>query len=248
MGAYVAEFLGTTILCLMGNGVVANVVLKQTKGFDSGWLVITTGWGLAVFTAVLCVAEMNSGAHLNPAVTIGAAIATDFSWSAVPGYLIAQLLGGIFGGALVYVFYKSHFDLTDDPAVKLGAFANAPAVRTVPLNLFCEVIGTFVLVFAVLSMTDPGTTIAGERVKVDLGSIGAANVGLVVFAIGICLGGTTGYAINPARDLGPRIAHAMLPIKDKGPNDWEYSWIPVVGPILGGIVAAILFLAVGGGN
>lgn len=248
MNVYVAEFLGTALLILLGNGVVANVLLKQTKGHDSGWLVITTGWGLAVFVAVLCVADV-SGAHINPAVTIGVAVAGLFEWSLVPGYIVAQMLGAIVGGALVWLFYKDHYAATDDADAKLATFCNAPAIRNPPLNLFCEAIATFVLVYAVLMFGDGavkyGEGPTQEEVKVGLGSLGAVWVGMIVFAVGISLGGTTGYAINPARDLGPRIAHALLPIPGKRDNDWGYSWIPVVGPILGGILAAVLYLGVG---
>lgn len=243
MDKYFAEFLGTALLILLGNGVVANVLLKQTKGHGSGWLVITTGWGLAVFTAVLCVGDI-SGAHINPAVTIGLAIAGLFSWLEVPGFVAAQMLGAIAGGALVFLFYKDHYRVTDDADVKLATFCNTPAIRNPPLNVFCEAIGTFVLVYAVLRFGEGGVKVGGgEHVKVGLGALGAPLVGMIVFAIGICLGGTTGYAINPARDLGPRIAHALLPVPGKRDPDWGYSWIPVAGPILGGVLAAVLYLA-----
>jgi len=242
MNVYVAEFLGTALLILLGNGVVANVLLKQTKGHGSGWLVITTGWGLAVFTAVLCFADV-SGAHINPAVSIGLAMAGVFKWAQVPGFVAAQMLGAIAGGALVFLFYKDHYSVTDDADAKLATFCNTPAIHNPPLNLFCEAIGTFVLVYAVLMFGEGGVRVdGGEHVKVGLGSLGAPLVGMIVFAIGISLGGTTGYAINPARDLGPRIAHALLPVPGKRDPDWGYSWIPVVGPILGGIAAAGLYL------
>lgn len=249
MSPYVAEFLGTAILILMGNGVVANVLLTGTKGNGGGWIVITTGWGLAVFTAVLCVAEF-SGAHINPAVTVGLAIAGEFPWTDAPGFIAAQMLGAICGACLVYFFYQPHYALTEDADAKLGSFCNAPAVRGWPLNnIFCEATGTFVLVLAVLLMSDPMFELPGgsgaTSVKVGLGSIGALPVGLIVFAIGLSLGGTTGYAINPARDLGPRIAHAFLPIPGKRDNDWGYSWIPVVGPLLGAAAAALLYGAMG---
>ena len=244
MELYTAEFIGTVILVLMGNGVVANVVLRQTKGHDAGWITITAGWGMAVFTAVLCVGDI-SGAHLNPAVTIAIAIAQagDFGWDLVPGYIAAQMLGGIVGGMMVYVFYNSHYDVTDDPDLIRCTFCTMPSIRNAPLNLFSEAIATFVLVYAVLCMSDPTVTLAdGSEAPVGLGSIGALRVGMIVFAIGMSLGGTTGYAINPARDLGPRIAHALLPIKGKGSNDWSYASIPVIGPILGGALAAGLHL------
>lgn len=245
MSPLVAEFLGTAILILMGNGVVANVLLSGTKGNGGGWIVITTGWGLAVFTAVLCVAEF-SGAHINPAVTVGLAMAGEFSWAKAPGFVAAQMLGAIFGASLVYVFYQPHYAMTENADAKLATFCNAPAVRGWPLNnIFCEATGTFVLVLAVLLMSDPTFELPGgsgeTSVKVGLGSIGALPVGLIVFAIGLSLGGTTGYAINPARDLGPRIAHAFLPIPGKRDSDWGYSWIPVVGPLLGAAAAAVLY-------
>ncbi len=253
MSPYVAEFIGTFLLILLGNGVVANVLLTNTKGHGSGWIVITFGWGMSVFVAVFCVGEI-SGAHINPAVTIGLAAAGEFSWGQVPGFIAAQMLGAIVGAVFVYVFYKDHYSLTEDAGLKLATFCTAPQVRNTGSNLFSEVIGTFVLVFAVLSMATPeivfGTdeeTLAGlTSGQIGLGAIGALPVGLLVFAIGMCLGGTTGYAINPARDLGPRIAHAMLPIEGKRDSDWGYSWIPVVGPIAGGVLAAVLYLALGG--
>ena len=243
MESYVAELIGTLILVLLGNGVVANVVLQQTTGHDAGWITITAGWGFAVYTAVLCVGEV-SGAHINPAVTIGLATAGEFEWNLVPGYIIAQMIGGIMGAALVYVVYKSHFDVTAEPDVKRAAFCNTPKIRNLPLNLFTEVVATFVLVFAVLNFTDPSFQLPNrEPTPVGLGSIGALRVGFIVFAIGMSLGGPTGYAINPARDLGPRIAHALLPIAGKGSNDWGYAGIPVLGPIVGGVLAAYLYLA-----
>lgn len=244
MHVYLAEFIGTTILLLLGNGVVANVLLAKTKGHGAGWIVICIGWGLAVYTAVLCVADI-SGAHINPAVTVGVAAAGKFEWHLVPGYIAAQMAGAFLGAGLVYVFYKQHYDETDDAGLKLATFCTAPAIRGAVLNTFCEVIGTFVLVYAVLLMTDAsfdfGIGTETQTVKVGLGSIGAIRVGLIVTAIGLCLGGTTGYAINPARDLGPRIAHAVLPIKGKRDADWSYAAIPVLGPLAGGLLAAAVF-------
>ena len=241
MDVFIAEFIGTFLLILLGNGVVANVVLRQTKGEGSGWIVITFGWGMAVFVAVFCVGDV-SGAHINPAVTIGLAAAGRFAWSSAPGYVAAQLLGGIFGAVLVYLFYKDHYAVTDDAGAKLATFSTGPQIRNSASNLLSEVIGTFVLVFAVLSMTVPSLSLDGGvgvvSAKIGLGAVGALPVGLLVFTIGLCLGGTTGYAINPARDLGPRIAHAALPIPGKGDSDWGYSWIPVLGPIAGGLLAA----------
>lgn len=243
MHPYVAEFIGTAILILMGNGVVANVVLRETKGHAAGWLVITTGWGLAVYTAVLCVADY-SGAHLNPAVTVGLAIGAAFDWGLVAGYIVAQMVGAIFGASIVYFFYMPHFAVTDDADGKLATFCNAPAIRNPAHNFFCEVIGTFVLVYSVLCMSDPVFDLGDvTNVKIGLGSVGAIRVGLIVFAIGLSLGGTTGYAINPARDLGPRIAHFLLPVPGKRDSDWGYALIPVAGPIAGGVLAAMLFLS-----
>ncbi len=244
MDAYIAEFLGTALLVLLGNGVVANVVLRQTKGEGSGWIVITFGWGMAVFVAVFCVGDI-SGAHINPAVTVGLAAAGKFAWSSVAGYIVAQMIGGVVGAALVYLFYKDHYAVTQDPAGKLATFSTGPAIRSAGSNLFSEVIGTFVLVFAVLSMAAPSLSLDGgvAEAALGLGAIGALPVGLLVFAIGLSLGGTTGYAINPARDLGPRIAHAILPIPGKGDSDWGYAWIPVGGPLLGGLLASLVHLA-----
>jgi glycerol uptake facilitator protein len=252
MPPYIAEFVGTTILVLLGDGVVANVLLAQTKGHGAGWIVITVGWGMAVFVGVWCVADI-SGAQLNPAVTIGLAAAGKFEEGVfvaadVPIFIGAQLLGGIVGGTLVYVFYRDHFARTADADAKLGAFCTAPNIRNLPLNLFCETVGTFVLVFAVLFVAEPAfkvSTAGGAlpdpfgAVKLGLGTLGALPVGLLVLSIGLSLGGTTGYAINPARDLGPRIAHALLPIPGKRDADWTYSWVPVVGPTVGGLVAAL---------
>ncbi len=242
MKEYLAEFVGTGILLLLGNGVVANVVLQKTKGHDAGWIVISAGWGFAVFVAVLCVGEI-SGAHLNPAVTIGLAVAAKFSWILVPGYLAAQLLGAFCGTMLVYVCYKDHFDATEDPDSKLAVFCTAPAIRSLPRNFFCEAIATFILIAAVLLsvQTSFQPSVDAQKIQVGLGAIGALPVGMVVFAIGLCLGGPTGYAINPARDLAPRIAHALLPIAGKRDSDWPYAAIPVWGPIAGAIAAALLF-------
>lgn len=243
MDVYAAELLGTALLVLMGNGVVANVVLRDTKGSGGGWIVITAGWGFAVYTAVVCVGEI-SGAHINPAVTIGLAAAGEFEWQLVAGYILAQMAGGVIGGALVYFFYKSHYDATEDPALKLATFCTAPNIRSLPLNLFSEVIATFVLVYTVLQFSDPTVQLPdGQEAPVGLGSMGAFRVGMLVFAIGLSLGGTTGYAINPARDLGPRLAHAILPIAGKGNSDWGYAAVPVVGPIIGALLATLLHIA-----
>jgi glycerol uptake facilitator protein len=243
MNVYLAELIGTAILILLGNGVVANVLLARTKGNGGGWIVITAGWGFAVYTAVLCVGDI-SGAHINPAVTVGLAAAGEFDTNLVAGYLAAQLVGGILGGVLVFLFYKSHYDVTEDPGLKLATFSTAPNIRNLPLNMFCEAVATFVLVYAVLCMSDPTVQLNdGEPVPIGLGSVGALRVALIVLAIGLSLGGTTGYAINPARDLGPRIAHAILPIPGKGSSDWGYALVPVIGPIIGAVAAAALYRA-----
>ena len=245
MSPFLAELIGTTILILLGNGVVANVSLKKTFGNDAGLIVITTGWALAVFTAVACIGHI-SGAHLNPAVTIGLTVAGEFPMGDVLTYIAAQMLGGFTGAILVWIFYHDHYKASsDEPNAIRGTFCNTPAIHNPPLNLFCEAIGTFVLVYAVLMMTKPTFGTTPNETIIGLGSIGAINVAMIVFVIGLCLGGTTGYAINPARDLSPRIAHAILPIAGKQDSGWGYSWVPVVGPILGGLLAAGLYLAAG---
>lgn len=231
MSPFLGELIGTAILLLLGDGVVANVVLKKTKGHGSGWIVITFGWGMAVFTGVV-IASAASGAHLNPAVSIALAVAGKFEWNLVPSYIAAQMLGASLGAALVWLQYKAHFEATDDADAKLAVFCTGPAIRSAGLNLVSEIIGTFVLVFAVLHFSSPSE---------GLGSIDALPVALVVLVIGLSLGGTTGYAINPARDLAPRIMHALLPIPGKRDSDWGYAWVPVVGPIVGGMVAAVVF-------
>ena len=244
MNPYLAEFIGTALLVIFGNGVVANVVLARTKGNNSGWIVITAGWGFAVFVGVFC-SQRFSGAHLNPAVTIAMAAAGKLAWSRVGGYLLAQMLGGIIGGATVFFFYREHFKATEDVSGKLACFCTAPNIRNIPQAFFCEVVGTFLLVLPVFLMTEatfklPGLAGAIGEVPLGLGTLGALPVGLLVFAIGLSLGGTTGYAINPARDLGPRLAHAILPIPGKRDSDWNYAWVPVVAPILGGALAALV--------
>jgi glycerol uptake facilitator protein len=232
MEAYIGELLGTFILLVLGAGVCANVSLKNTGGYDSGYLVITWGWGIAVFVAVFITGGV-SGAHINPAVTIGLATSGQFPWEQVPGYIIAQLIGAFLGASAIWFQYKDHFDATEDQATKLGVFSTGAAYPNVVNNLYSEILGTFMLVLGVLYIASP---------EVGLGALDALPVGLLVFGIGMSLGGTTGYAINPARDLGPRIAHAVLPIKGKGDSNWSYSWIPVVGPILGSILAALVYL------
>lgn len=234
----VFEFLGTFVLVVLGCGVVACVSLRKSKGESAGWIVVTLAWGLAVMCGVL-IAGPYSGAHLNPAVTLGLAAAGKFPWAYVVPFIVAQILGGILGAMLVYVFYKDHFDATEDAESKLGVFSTIPAIRNHKRNLISEIIGTFVLVLVILFIGDEGNSS-----QVGLGSIGALPVALLVVAIGMSLGGTTGYAINPARDLGPRIAHALLPIKGKGSSQWSYSWVPIVGPLLGGVLAALLYCAV----
>jgi glycerol uptake facilitator protein len=244
MSPFMAELVGTALLLLLGDGVVANVVLKDTKGSDSGWIVITWGWGMAVFMAVFTVAAF-SGAHINPAVTIGLAVAGTFSWELVPTYLAGQFIGGGLGAFLVWLHYRPHFGVTEDLDAKLAVFCTGPAIRNVGANVVSEVIGTFVLVFGVLHLAGPN--IAGPNGTIGgLGALDALPVGLLVLVIGLALGGTTGYAINPARDLSPRIVHALVPMPGgKRDSDWGYSWIPVVGPVAGGVLAAFAYLALG---
>lgn len=246
MDAFVAEFVGTSLLLAMGSGVVANVVLNQTKGNNSGWIVITTAWALGVFIGVV-VAGPYSGAHLNPAVSIALAIAGDFPWADVPGYIFAQLLGAMFGSGIAWLVYKDHFDATNDPGLKFAPFGTAPAIRNLPSNLISEIVGTSVLIIVILYSTEP-TIQDGNNTPIGMGSLGALPVAFLVWVIGLALGGTTGYAINPARDLGPRIMHQILPIKGKGSSDWSYSWVPVLGPILGAAIAAGIYLLLGVGG
>ena len=243
MTPLVAEFLGTMLLVLLGDGICANNNLTGTKGHNSGWLFINAGWGLAVFTAVMCTRQY-SGAHLNPAVSVGLAAAGEFPWANVGGYLAVQFAGAFVGALLVYVFYIQHFRITEDADAKLGSFCTGPSIRGLVPNILGEAIGTFVLVFAVLLAFDGTVQIGEESHTIGLGSVGALPVAFVVFVIGMGLGGTTGYAINPARDFSPRLAHAILPIPGKRDSDWGYSWIPVLAPILGGIAAAVLYRAV----
>lgn len=230
MSTFMAELLGTMILILLGNGVVATNSLKHSKGQNSGWIVITVGWAIAVAIPVYIFGP-TSGAHFNPAVTIAFASIGKLPWAEVPGYIIGQMIGGIIGATLVWLTYLPHWEATDDPATKLGCFATAPAIRNTTANLLTEIIGTFFLVFGILGVAN--TKMAD--------GIAPLVVGLIILAAGLSLGGPTGYAINPARDLAPRIAHAILPIKGKGDSDWGYSWIPVVGPIIGGVIAAIFY-------
>jgi len=232
MHPFLGEFIGTAILIILGDGVVANVVLNKTKGNNSGLIVIAFGWAIAVFTGIF-VASHFSKAHLNPAFTLAAAyVGNGFSWADVPVYIGGQLTGAMTGAVIVWLAYKLHFVATADGDAKLAVFCTGPAIRSTPNNIITEMIGTFVLVFAALYIAAPATT---------LGALDALPVALVVLGIGLSLGGPTGYAINPARDLGPRIIHFILPIPGKRDSDWSYSWIPVLGPFMGGMLAAIAF-------
>ena len=226
MDLFLSELIGTFLIILLGNGVVANVVLKDTKGHGGGWIVITFGWAFAVFIGVTVAAV--SGAHLNPAVTVAMRIKGSIEGSQLLPYLGGQFLGAFLGACTVFMFYKDHYDTTDDAGGKLATFCTSPAKKNIPVNLFSEMTGTFVLIFAILHI--PSATN-------DLGGLSPLPVAFIVLSIGLSLGGTTGYAINPARDLGPRLAHAALPIKNKGSNEWDYAWVPVVGPVLGAILA-----------
>jgi glycerol uptake facilitator protein len=244
MHPFVAEFIGTAILILFGGGVCANVSLTKTGGHDSGWIVIAAGWGIAVFIGAFCVNEF-SGAHLNPAVTIAMLVSGKLSIDSAIGYILAQFAGAMLGATLVYLFYREHFNVTEDSDAKLGCFCTAPAIRNFNQAFFCEAVGTFALVFPIFLMVTPRLASGDAPVDTDpvlgLGSLGLLPVGLLVFGIGLSLGGTTGYAINPARDLGPRIIHALLPIRNKRNSDWSYAWVPVAGPITGGIIAALIY-------
>jgi glycerol uptake facilitator protein len=248
MQSLLAEAVGTMILILLGDGVVANVVLDRTKGQNSGWIVITMGWAVAVTIAVYAVGRI-SGAHLNPAVTIALATIGSFPWTDVPGYLAAQMIGAFLGAVLVWLAYLPHWRATTDKASKLAVFCTGPAIRHAGPNAISEVIGTAVLVFGILAIAANAQTLSKPG-DVDLSFVFSRGlqpllVGVLVLGIGLSLGGTTGYAINPARDLGPRLAHAILPIAGKGSSDWEYSWIPVVAPIAGGIAGAGLYSIIG---
>ncbi|MDM1050265.1 MULTISPECIES: MIP/aquaporin family protein [Sphingobacterium] len=237
MSPFVAEYLGTAVMILLGGGVVANVVLKGTKGNNGGWIVITTAWALAVFVGVT-IAGPYSGAHLNCAVTIANLALGKLDLVTTLSYIGAQFLGAMTGAFVVWLMYKDHFDQTDDAGAKQAVFCTAPALRNPPINLVSEVVGTFVLIFTILHFTD--AKMADDSV-IGLGSIGAIPVAFVVWVIGLSLGGTTGYAINPARDLGPRIMHALLPIKNKAGFDAGYAWVPFLGPIIGALLAVALY-------
>ncbi len=252
MSPFLGEVIGTMLLILLGDGVVANVLLGKSKGNSSGWIVITTGWALAVFVGVYAVATV-SGAHLNPAITIGLAVAGSFGtdyftgWQDVPAYIIAQLIGAFLGAVLVWLTYLPHWSETDDKLMKRLVFSTAPAVRNIGKNLITEIIGTFTLMFGVFLIKGANLqTSAGAVTPINLGALGALPVALLVWAIGLSLGGPTGYAINPARDLGPRIAHWLLPIPGKGDSDWAYGLIvPIIGPLIGSVLAALLWVALG---
>ncbi len=231
MTAFVAELVGTALLVTLGNGVVANVVLDKTKGNNIGFMAITIGWAMAVFIGVYASAS-SSGAHLNPAVTIGLAVIGKFDWALVPAYLLAQLLGAMFGALMVWVMYRAHFNATGNADAQRAAFCNTPAIRSTPQNFATEFFATMVFMLSILFLTKSSNS---------LGSLDALPVSLLVLAIGLSLGGPTGYAINPARDFGPRMVHALLPIHGKGGSDWAYSWIPVVAPIAGAVAAALLY-------
>ena len=239
MSPLLAEVIGTMILIVLGDGVVANVVLHRTKGYNSGWIVITTGWALAVTIAVYSVGSI-SGAHLNPAVTIGLATIGKFPWADVPLYIGAQIIGGFLGGVIVWITYLPHWAATTDPGAKLAVFCTGPAIRNPLTNIVSEVIGTFVLVLALLAVLSPANLQPGSDLAKGVGPL---LVGVIVWAIGLSPGCQTGYAINPARDLGPRIAHAVLPIPGKGTSDWGYSWVPIFGPVIGGVLGAVFYKA-----
>ena len=237
MSPFLAELVGTAILIVLGDGVVANVVLHRTKGHGSGWIVITAGWAFAVTIGVYCVNAI-SGAHLNPAVTIALASIGSFPWASVPMYIVAQIAGGFLGGVIVWLAYLPHWSVTLDPESKLAVFSTTPAIRKPGANLVAEIIGGFALVLALLAVLSPGNFVPGSDLAKGFGPL---LVGVIVWAIGLSLGGPTGYAINPARDLGPRIAHAVLPITGKGSSDWGYAWIPILGPVIGGVIAAFAY-------
>jgi len=240
MSHLLGEIIGTMLLILLGDGVVANVLLAKTKGNSGGWIVITLAWGMAVFVGAYTAASV-SGAHLNPAVTIGLAINGSVAWGDVPVYIIGQFIGAFIGATLVWLAYLPHWAPTEDKVLKLAVFCTGPAVRNPVANLITEIIGTFVLMFGIFAIKGVTMTGGAAAVPVSMGALGIFPVAFLVVAIGLSLGGPTGYAINPARDLGPRIMHFLLPIPGKGDSDWGYSWIPVVGPIVGSIIAALLY-------
>jgi glycerol uptake facilitator protein len=248
MHAYLAEFIGTALLILFGNGVVANVVLSRTKGNGAGWIVIAAGWGIAVFIGAFC-SQAYSGAHLNPAVSMAMLLADKLPLSDALNYMAAQMGGAMLGAWLVYIFYREHFSLTENADDQMACFCTSPNIRKMPQAFVCEVIGTYVLILPIFLMVAPnielGSTSLAESVSepptLGLGTLGLLPVGMLVFGIGLSLGGTTGYAINPARDLGPRIMHFLLPIRGKRDSDWSYAWVPVLGPLVGAALAAFTF-------
>ncbi|MGL6063492.1 MAG: MIP/aquaporin family protein [Fusobacteriaceae bacterium] len=245
MNVYTGEFVGTTLLILLGNGVVAGCLLPKSKSENAGWMVISAAWGFAVMIGAY-VTGWVSGAHLNPALTVGLASIGSISWSLVPGYILAQIGGAMLGQLLVVLAYKLHYDLSEDKELLLATFSTSPAIRNYKWNFVTEVIGTGMLVFGLLGIghgNNTATTFIGEAGKFsgNIGILGPLLAGLLVWGIGLSLGGPTGYAINPARDLGPRIMHALLPLKNKGGSDWSYAWIPVIGPVVGGVIGALLF-------
>ena len=231
MTPFLGELIGTFILVLLGNGVVANVVLNKSKGNNAGWLTIAAGWGIALFVAVYAAAA-SSGAHLNPAVSIGLAAAGKFAWNNVPIYALGQMLGAMLGALIVWITYRHHFDATTDPDMQLAAFCTGPAIRSPLNNIITEAVGTFMLVFGIMMIVSP---------QASLGALDALPVALLLFGIGLSLGGPTGFAVNPARDLGPRIMHAILPMTNKRDSDWGYAFVPVVGGISGGLIAAVVY-------
>ncbi len=243
MTPFIAEIIGTAILILLGNGVVANVLLDDTKGNDAGLIVISMAWGLAVYCGVI-IAGPVSGAHLNPAVTVGLAVAGGFDWALVPGYITAQCIGGAIGSVLVWLSYRDHYHKTTDLDAKLATFCNDPAIKNHPFNFITELIATFVLVFVILYIAEPEITATGMTDgKIGLGSVGAIPVAFLVMAIGMSLGGPTGYAINPVRDFIPRVMHSILPLGEKRDGNWGYSWVPILAPLAGGVIAGGLFIA-----
>jgi glycerol uptake facilitator protein len=252
MSPFMAELVGTAILIYLGDGVVANVSLQDTLGQNSGWIVVTWGWAMAVFVAVFVVGPY-SGAHINPAVSVGLATAGVFAWAKVPMYVTAQFLGAAIGAVLVWLHYHPHFRATDDPDAKLGVFCTGPAIKETPENFVSELLGTLMLVLAVLYLTGPQLDLSGvvlgagimREGAVGLGSLDALPIALVVLSIGLSLGGSTGYAINPARDLSPRLVHQLLPISGKRDSNWGYAWVPVVAPLAGGVLAALLSVVIG---
>ena len=240
MDSFLAEFIGTTILMLLGVGVNANTSLKDTIGSEnSNWVLVSMAWGLSVFVAVFITGQF-SGAHLNPAVTIGLATIGKFSWSLVPTYIFIQLLGAIFGSWLAYLVYIDHYRATDNEDTVRGSFCTGPAIKNYKNNFFSEAVATFILVFGIFYIVEPNLEIQGEVVNFGLGALAALPVGILVWVIGMTLGGTTGFAINPARDFGPRLVYSLLPRKNKN-ADWSYSWIPVFGPFSGAIIAGLLY-------